>query len=48
MKYGQLIEYNGKTFLEYSYTKFSEEASPRPFYKKSNLIISQDQQSEKW
>ena len=33
-------------FLEKSYTKCGGEASPRPFYKKSKLSISLDQQSE--
>ena len=33
-------------FLEKSYTKFGEEASSRPFYKNSKLIVSLDQQSE--
>ena len=46
VKFGQLIEYNRKNdFLEKSYAKCSEEASPRPFYKKSELSISLDQQS---
>ena len=46
-KFGQLIEYNmGNIFLEKSYTKCGEEASPRPFSKKSKLSISVDQLSE--
>ena len=46
MKFGQLIEYNMKNiFLEKSYTNYSEEASPRPFYKKSKLGIFLDLQS---
>ena len=33
MKFGQLIEYNTKNiYLQKSYTKCGEEASPRPFY----------------
>ena len=47
MKFGQLIEYNMRTILlEISYAKYGREASPRPFYKKSNLSVSVDQQSE--
>ena len=48
MKFGQLIEYNieHNIFLEKSYAKCGEEASPRPFYKKSKLSVSLDQQSE--
>ena len=46
-KFCQLIEYKIKNnFLGKSCTKFSGEASSRPFYKKSNLSISLDQQSE--
>ena len=33
-------------FLEKSYTKCGEEASPEPFYKDSKLNISLDQMSE--
>ena len=33
-------------FLEKSRTKFGGEASPRPFYKKSQLSISPDKKSE--
>ena len=48
MKFGQLIEYNMKNiFLEKSYTSYSEEGSPRPFYKKSKLGIFLDLQSGK-
>ena len=48
MKFGQLIEYNMKNiFLEKSYTKYSEEASPRLFYKKSKLGIFLGLQSGK-
>ena len=37
MKFGQLIKHNVRNiFLEKSYTKYSGEASPRPFYKKQN------------
>ena len=47
MKSGQLTEYNMRnSFLEKSYTKWGGGASPRPFYKKSKLSISLDQQSE--
>ena len=47
LKFGQLIEYNMRyTFLKTSYTKHGEEASPRPFCKKSKLSISLDQQPE--
>ena len=47
MKFDQLIECNMRNiFLEKSYTKCGGEASPRPFYKKSKLIISLDQQCE--
>ena len=45
IKSGQLIEYNiRKIFLEKSWMKCGGEASPRPFYKKSKLNISLDQQ----
>ena len=41
MKFGQLVEYNMKTFFfEKSYTKYGEETIPRPFSKKSKLRIS--------
>ena len=44
MEFGQLIGCKMKTiFLEKSYTKYGGEASPKPFYKKSNLNISLDQ-----
>ena len=47
MKFGQLIDYNIKsTFLEKSYTECDRESNTRPFYKKSKLTISLDQQSE--
>ena len=47
MKFTQLKEYNMRNiFLEKSYKKCGREASPRPFYKKAKLSISQDQQSE--
>ena len=47
LKYGQLIEYNMRNiFIGKSYTKWGEEASLRPFYKKSKLSIPMDQQSE--
>ena len=46
MKFGQLIENKRNIFPKKSDTKFGGEASPRPFYKKSKLSISLDQQSE--
>ena len=47
MKFGQLITNKlKKVFLEKSYTKCGGEASPRPFYNKSKLSMSIDQQSE--
>ena len=47
MKFGQLIDYNIKsTFLEKSYTECDRESNTRPFYKKSKLTTSLDQQSE--
>ena len=35
-KFGQLIEYNRKNFLEKSYTKRGGETIPRPFSKSRN------------
>ena len=47
MKFGQLIEYNmTNIFLEKSYTKCDGETIPKPFSKKSKLIISLDQKSK--
>ena len=47
MKFGQLITNKlKKVFLKKSYTKCGGEASPRPFYNKSKLSMSIDQQSE--
>ena len=47
MKFGQLIEYNTRNiFLEKLDTKCVGEPISRPFYKKLNLSISLDQQSE--
>ena len=44
MKFGQLIEYNIRNILfEKSYTKYSGEASPSTFNRKSKLSISLDQ-----
>ena len=41
MKFGQLIEYKMRNvFLEKSYTKCDGDTTPRPFSKKSKLIIS--------
>ena len=46
-RFGQLIEYKVRNiFLEKSYIKRGGEASSRPFYKKSEFIISLDQQPE--
>ena len=46
MKFGQLVEYNmRKVFLEKSYIKCGGETILRLFFKKSELIISLDQQS---
>ena len=45
-KFGQLKKYNMRNiFLENSYTKCGEEASPRPYFEKSKLSISLCQQS---
>ena len=46
MKYDQLIEYMRNTFLEKLNTKCGGKASPRPFHKKSKLIVFLDQHSE--
>ena len=47
MKFGQLIEYNMRQiFLVKSCTIGGGESSSRPFYRKSKLSISLDQQSE--
>ena len=47
MKMGQLIEYEIRNiFLEKLYTKYGEEASPRPFCEKINSSISLNQQTE--
>ena len=40
MKFGQLIEYKARLFLEKSYTKCPRETVPSPFSKKSKLSIS--------
>ena len=41
MKFGQLLEYNMRNiFVEKSYTKFSGETIPRPFFKKLKLSRS--------
>ena len=46
MKFGQLIEYNMRNIsAEKSYTKCGGETIPSPFFKKSKLSISLDQQS---
>ena len=47
MKIGQLIKYNMRNiFIETLYTKCGRETSPRPFSKKSKLIMSLDQYSK--
>ena len=41
MKFGQLLEYNMRNiFVEKSYTKFSGETIPRPFFEKLKLSRS--------
>ena len=48
MKSGCLIEYNMRnTFLEKPNTKYGRKPNPRPFYKKSKLSLSLDQQFER-
>ena len=47
MKFGQVIEYNMRNiFLKKWNASGGAEASLRPFYRKSKLNISLDQQSE--
>ena len=47
MKFGQLVDYDMKNiFLGKLYTRCGGDAIPRPFYKKSKLSISLDQQSQ--
>ena len=47
MTFDHLIEHNvTNIFLEKLFRKYTRKASPRPFYKKSKLSISLDQQSE--
>ena len=47
MKFGQLKEYNKRNIIiEKLYTNCCEDACLKPFYKKSKLSISLDQQSE--
>ena len=43
MKFGQLIKYNRKNFLEKSYIKWGGETIPKSFFKKLKLSISLDQ-----
>ena len=43
MKFGQLIEYNMRHFLEKSYTECGGETIPKPFSTKSKLRIFLDQ-----
>ena len=45
IKFGQLVDYNRRNFLEKSYSKFSGETSPKPFSEKLKLGISLDQYS---
>ena len=45
MKFGELIEYDMKIFLEKLRTKCSRETIPRHFSKKSKLSIAQEQHS---
>ena len=47
MKFGQLIEYNMRIFffLKHHTQNVVEKLVPNPFYKKSKLTISLDQQS---
>ena len=48
MKFGQLIEYKMRNiFLGKSYTNCGGEANPKPFYKKSKLSLSLNQQQPK-
>ena len=47
IKFGYLIVYNIRNiFFWNSYTKCDGETNPRPFSKKSKLIVSLDQQCE--
>ena len=47
MKFGQYIKYNMRNiFLEKSCTNCVEETVPRPFSKKSKLIVTPDQYSK--
>lgn len=47
MKIGQLKQCNMRNvFLKESYSKFGEDASRKPFLKKTKLSITLDQQSE--
>ena len=47
MKIGQLKKCKMRNvFVKGSYWKFGEDASRKPFFKKSKLSISLDQQSE--
>ena len=47
IKFAQLIQYNMRNiFIDNSYRKCGGEVNLRPFYKKSKLNISLDQQSE--
>ena len=47
MKFGQLMDYSmGNIFFEKSCTKCVGETSNRPFFGKSKLSLSLDQQSE--
>ena len=47
MKFGHLIEYNTTNiFLEKSYAKCVRETIPRPFFEKSKLRVSLDQNTK--
>ena len=47
MKFAHLIEDNMRNiFLEKSYIKITGKLSPRPFFEKSKLRVSLDQQPE--
>ena len=47
MKFAQLMEYNmSDVFLEKSYSKCGEKASPRPFYERSKLEMPLNHQHE--
>ena len=43
MKFGQLLEYNTKSFLEILCAKYGGETIPRPIFKKLKFSVSLDQ-----